>query len=578
MNDTDHEHIDQWIRKELREDVPSLVHARLESQLLEFRDRLANGEPVSHRGFVWSRPAWLGASVAVAATIAVAIALAVIDPQTSFAEVATAALRQTWIHVREVRDSGKTTEAWYSPSQAISALRSDTSTEHRDYRVGVYLRYDAKEQVLYRLPDVSRNPSDQIEMLTTAMSVLLQNERTVEKPLQHLGFFGPQRSQMKVLDQSVERIAEGERKWLDYRMTVTMPDQAEPMRLLFRVDAGTKLPEVCRIDGHWQGKVAIKEVRFDYPDKGPMDVYEMGVPKTAQLVDRIPTGDLKRIWESLQAGRERMDDYRAVFVKHTENIDSMWWTDLPGMMYRKGDKLRADYVCSWNGDLSAVKRPGDDEDLGKWWYQQVKFFRMYPQYVMRGSTLYTSTEKSLENPDGSVDSEIVSVDIHNYNSKLGETFPPEWSMRPEFALRPPLGVGGQQFEPILELKPTEGPAGCILLRVRHTSSESRINDKGVGLADATRYWLDPQRDYIVMRWDMLVTDDDGKEQIHESDTTEEVARSPRGVWYATKVRRHFPRPAPNGEKMEDQVYHMYVDFDVDLLETFFDPPAPGRIR
>ena len=40
-------------------------------------------------------------------------------------------------------------------------------------------------------------------------------------------------------------------------------------------------------------------------------------------------------------------------------------------------------------------------------------------------------------------------------------------------------------------------------------------------------------------------DEAGKEQLHESDTVEEVARSPRGVWYATRIRRHCPANRQN---------------------------------
>ena len=81
-----------------------------------------------------------------------------------------------------------------------------------------------------------------------------------------------------------------------------------------------------------------------------------------------------------------------------------------------------------------------------------------------------------------------------------------------------------------------------------------------------------------MRWDMVTRDESGKEEIFESDTVEELAESPHGIWYATKVRRSNSQS--HGEKGEkiDQVYHFYVDFDVDLPDALFDPPIPKRIR
>ncbi len=149
-------------------------------------------------------------------------------------------------------------------------------------------------------------------------------------------------------------------------------------------------------------------------------------------------------------------------------------------------------------------------------------------------------------------------------------------MRPEFACRPPLGIGDLYFEPVLDLHPTEGPPGCIVLSVRHTSAQGQLNEKGMGIVNAPRYWLDPQRDYIVVRVDEAMRDQAGKANVTETDTVEETARSPQGVWYATRVRRRFPGTAGKATS-PDQVFHIYIDFRADLPDSLFEPPQKGRI-
>ena len=275
-----------------------------------------------------------------------------------------------------------------------------------------------------------------------------------------------------------------------------------------------------------------------------------------------------------------MDDYRAVFVRQQDGPDDdTWWQTLPMILYRKGDRFRADYTAGWIGEMAPFgKSPGEIEDFGRFWRERVKSFRWYPQYVLVGGTQYTSKWECVTDADGSEHEEIVSVDRRETNLKPGEDFPPEWSMRPEFACRVPLGIGAEHFQPNLDLHPAEGPPGCILLRVEHTGDEGRINGKGTGFVDDARYWLDPERDYIMMRWDWLVRNEAGTLELHESDTMEEVARSPRGVWYATRIRRHCPEVDKlNGERI-DQIYHIYVDFDVDLPDSLFEPPVPGTIH
>jgi hypothetical protein len=165
----------------------------------------------------------------------------------------------------------------------------------------------------------------------------------------------------------------------------------------------------------------------------------------------------------------------------------------------------------------------------------------------------------------------------NFGNNPDEIYPADYSMRPEFACRPPLGVGDQHMEPVLDMHPTEGPPGCVLLSVRHTSAKDRINEQGMGSPDGCRYWLDPERDYIVMRSDSIRRDEQGQENIFESDLIEETARSPQGVWYATRVRRRFP--GRDGKATSpDQIYHIYVDFNVNLPDSLFEPPTPGRIH
>ena len=312
-----------------------------------------------------------------------------------------------------------------------------------------------------------------------------------------------------------------------------------------------------------------RETQFDYPENGPADIYDLGVPKSAKLVDRIPAGDLKRILDTLKAGGERMGPYRAVFIEQF-GPDHHWWTARPEIFYRKGNRFRRDFGVGPPQE-DAVKRPAEVVDMREWWLERAKHFRFYPIYVQVGSAYYLSILKNVVDPDGSQHPEIV-VDKHARNS----TIPVDYSMRPEFACRPPMGIGDEHQEPILDMHPAEGPPGCILLSVTHTSKVGRINEKGIGLPDGNHFWLDPQRDYIVMRCDMIVRDGNGQATVFESDTVEETARSPQGVWYATKVRRSFAGRAGQN-KPGDQIYHIYVDFDADLPDSLFEPPTPGRI-
>lgn len=498
-------------------------------------------------------------------------------PQASFAEVQAAVLRQPWIHLRTVYADQSESEGWLSSSRDVSASRERGSIRYEDYRLQIYYSYDPDEQVVYRGPIAERtHPASEFESIGEAIKILLQGNGLPEKPLAHLGFLGSARDKMTVLDQRVDKVTAQGQSWLDYRITVKHTDLADPARVLFRVDTRTKLPQLCRVEAVHDSKPATLEIQFDYPEKGPADIYELGVPETAKFVDRVPAGDLKLIVEKLEAGRERMDNYRAVFVNQLELPGQSWWLRSPEVLYRKGDRYRRDFSIRDQSDKWPA-RPAADVDLRRWWFERAKHFRYYPIYVQIGPTRYTCSSQNVVDADGSQHQDITAVQKYVDDLKPGELFPVDYAMRPEFVCRPPMGIGNPHQEPVLDLHPAEGPAGCILLTVTDTVKEGRINEKGMGLADVNRFWLDPQRDYIAMRWEMAMRAGPGQETIVDQHIVEETARSPQGVWYATKVRLKNAARDENG-KESDQIYQIYVDFDAELPDALFEVPTPRRIE
>ena len=53
---------------------------------------------------------------------------------------------------------------------------------------------------------------------------------------------------------------------------------------------------------------------FSYPEKGPVDVYALGVPRDAKLVDLVPPADLARVIDGIKASAERFGPYFTINV------------------------------------------------------------------------------------------------------------------------------------------------------------------------------------------------------------------------------------------------------------------------
>lgn len=525
---------------------------------------------------------WRGVAATIAAAIVLTAVIAwILRPQVSFADVAAAVLEQQWIHATETDEDGETFQAYYSPTRDVSAWCYKDWLEYHDHRLQIYYSYDVQEKVLYRVPRWTHSAERYASMATT-LRVLLASGKPAEKPLEVVDFLGDKRAEMEVVDQRLEQVEEGGRRWLDYHLAIrnrALPDRIE---MRFRVDPDTKLPRLCRFEGRLEGNRVVRQMRFDYPDRGPADIYDLGVPKTAKLVDRVPSDHLARILEAIRAGRRRMDDYRALVVQFAETPGSAWWMAQPMIVYRKGDKFRADLPW-WSDPPVPREEPAEDEDRAAWWRKRAEEFIYVPAYVtIPGKEFYAQHSakwRTVKDADGSPHLEIESVQQCNIQAPPGGLIPPYYSRRPEYVCRPPMGIPSQAMEPVVELSPTEGPAGSILLRVRRagrTRLEPVIPEALPPQPDAYRFWLDPTRDYVVVRWDMLGGADLGEQEIISSHIIEEMAKSPQGTWYATRFRRKNAVTDSSGQKYDD-VICLYVDFDADLPDSLFEPPKPGRL-
>jgi hypothetical protein len=271
-----------------------------------------------------------------------------------------------------------------------------------------------------------------------------------------------------------------------------------------------------------------------------------------------------------------MDNYRAVLI---ERMEGHWRPNgFPEIIYRKGDKFRRDAAIWIDPSILAdpkVKWPERNKDAGDWWNKCIKDrCFLLPMSIDRGPTAYTISFGQSDGPNGSVHTQITAVNKHENQGRPGETYPALFSWMPEFACRPPMGIPHETLEPVLEQNPKEGPAGTILLRVRNIgrTPEPPSPDlpKLAPRPDAWRFWLDPARDYAVVRCDTIGS-------TTSTQINDKMARSPQGTWYVTQIRNKGAIRLSDGKKV-DQIIDIYVDFNANLPDSLFEPPALGRVH
>jgi hypothetical protein len=84
------------------------------------------------------------------------------------------------------------------------------------------------------------------------------------------------------------------------------------------VDADKNIPISLSRITHLPGnnRDATSSLSFDYPENGPKDIYNLGVPKDAQIIDNRPQGEMKRILDEIQKRYDAgFDDHIAVVLE-----------------------------------------------------------------------------------------------------------------------------------------------------------------------------------------------------------------------------------------------------------------------
>ena len=69
---------------------------------------------------------------------------------------------------------------------------------------------------------------------------------------------------------------------------------------------------------------------LDYPEEGPADIYALGVPRSAKIVDRVPKPDLARVIDGVKTSRQRFaDSYYAIVAETMDDPrgrrSDKWW-------------------------------------------------------------------------------------------------------------------------------------------------------------------------------------------------------------------------------------------------------------
>jgi hypothetical protein len=467
--------------------------------------------------------------------LAIAIASALwIRPASVWTPVAEALRKQPWVHGKTIGPDGQVqAESWLSGNEEIIAYENSAEMGHLDYKLKVFARYDRDAKVVFRLPD------DRNKIKIPNDASLYKHVLSARRGASISG------SGIELVRQTRTEASEGNRKWLDLDLAFRVVDIPEVLlRVKMRVDPKTNLPSTWQTlsDEGWS------TTTLDYPHSGPADIYSLGAPLDAKVSGRVSISNPERVLAGFRAGRNRFDDYCAFVVGDGRNVQRVW---------KRGRKWRADRLLPGRDNWP----PPHDVDASWWSTHQADYVFTTAAICDGEKAYYYELKDHIWDSDVKEPPPIRSNGVRRVAGPADDPIVPWPHLMPEQLAHPSILLPTEFRALSLESNSDDGPSDSIRLRVR----DSRLLKSDE--PDLHRLWIDPERNFLCLQAESCVFDAAEPPKIAYIDTyvLETLARSPRGYWYPTRVRRKTSNFAV------EQVTHFYLDFEAKIPDELFEP-------
>ncbi len=267
-------------------------------------------------------------------------------------------------------------------------------------------------------------------------------------------------------------------------------------------------------------------IHFDYPDSGPADIYALGVPRDAKIIDQTPSEELLDLDNNIRAARDAFaPSYYAIIC--TASIKEQTGVYQPigvHVVYKKSGKYRIEQYSA----LAKSDVPITDMKAMRAWIEQTN-----PGAV-----------KFIVGPNEAVDVRLnkegdMVKDSNQYTSGQDNVESVSW---------------GQYISPnSFSLVSSENKQASRLIGVEHSWQGHVYNQKVASYPGRSRQYFNPDRDYMRDRekilhdaqadwqqdkdWLKDVAPEPAAMSYESSNVTEvvEYAKTVQGQWYAKKI-------------------------------------------
>ena len=496
---------------------------------------------------------WALAGTLLTLSLGMVIVVSILPaPAVVWADVIQAVQSQKWIRGTMTSANGQQSMIWQSAESQVWAIHNPSASRFYDGRARV--KYECQGRKLSIQKSALR--SEEVENFLP-IQALSQGQDSVSPWL-----FGTE----KIVQQRRKEVEEDGKIWIEFHMVL---QRGEMDQVTLRVDPATRLPVslVLASSPYFWQKVKFQKWVFDYPAVGPVDIYDLDVPRDLPLDNLIPTDGSLPVIEAIAASRARIPDFRMSMSTIRKVGIGPWYHGY--LVSRKGNCWRID-KCQEQAADESIATAINGPTWNVWFEERLKMDPPKPLYICDGKTVWENTRPNdRKGPRWKVSSDPAPQDLLSGSNEGLSGFENYASFA--FYVYPDLFPRSNST---IVLAPNTGDnSGLILLN-------------NVGLTPAPvvlgTVLVDPAKGHAVVRREWF-GGRPGKPT--QTITMENFQQSPQGFWYPTLLRDTplFSQggtlfgPPPPTEKGEATVrYHF--DFEAELPDSLFTPDPQQIIK
>ncbi len=313
----------------------------------------------------------------------------------------------------------------------------------------------------------------------------------------------------------------------------------EDITLICDRDSGLPLCEEAIMTVAETSEQAVASATFEYPAEGPADIYALGAPRDAKVIDNRPQGSAADLVEQVQRRFDAgFEDHIAVMLEsRVESNDALKPTQIVVMWQQGAQKRMGRYLASNTGDGQPARATLYPNIKDAWPNLTIAdVLALIGGKFAEFQLIFDGTTSTIWSNFDQVRVDTKKTDLFQRSlveglANLAGTNPSDLMMTDsdlEALPADPNHPGLVGFRIVTSPRDSSG-------HLPGTTTKLRVQS----------YWFDPAKDYLLIEKSTRSEQDEGISQSVTMAT--EIGQTPAGKWYPTEIRVASSYPGRDGQ-------------------------------